>query len=89
MMRKPIKGYEGLYDIGDDGSVYSLRNNIILKPNVVGDGYYQVGLHKDGVQTNKLIHRLVAEAFIENPDSLPCINHKDENTKNNNYTNLE
>ena len=88
-MRKPIKDYEGLYEIGEDGSVYSLRKGVILKQNKISGGYYQVGLHKNGVQVNKLVHRLVAEAFIDNPYDLPCINHKDENRQNNHYTNLE
>nr|UVX77624.1 MAG: zinc-binding loop region of homing endonuclease [Bacteriophage sp.] len=51
--------------------------------------YYGVSLRKDGKYYNKTIHRLVAEAFIPNPNNLPCVNHKDENRLNNNVENLE
>lgn len=51
--------------------------------------YYGVSLRKDGKYYNKSIHRLVAEAFLPNPDNLPCVNHKDENKLNNCVDNLE
>ena len=51
--------------------------------------YYRVSLRKDGKYYNKSIHRLVAEAFLPNPDNLPCVNHKDENKLNNCVDNLE
>lgn len=51
--------------------------------------YYGVSLRKDGKYYNKTIHRLVAEAFLPNPDNLPCVNHKDENRLNNHIDNLE
>lgn len=87
-MRLPIKDYEGLYEVSNEGKVFSLVSNKELKPNIV-NGYCQVGLHKNGVQINKLVHRLVAEAFLENPNNLPQINHKDENRLNNCVNNLE
>lgn len=87
-MRLPIKDYEGLYEVSNEGQVFSLISNKELKPNIV-NGYCQVGLHKNGVQINKLVHRLVAEAFLENPNNLPQINHKDENRLNNCVNNLE
>lgn len=52
-------------------------------------GYKQVCLTKDNKKSTKKIHRLVAMAFIPNPDNLPCVNHKDENKANNNVDNLE
>lgn len=97
---KDIKDYEGLYQVSNFGRVKSLRryvargtnkywvNEKILKPRYT-KGHYYTSLHKNKKSKNYYIHRLVAEAFIPNPDNLPCINHKDENTANNNVNNLE
>ena len=52
-------------------------------------GYKMLNLYYDGKHRTKKVHRLVAEAFIPNPNNLPCINHKDENKQNNNVDNLE
>ena len=85
---KDVKGYEGLYKISNFGRVWSIRRKLFLKP--VDKPYLRVRLYSiDG--TNKMfsVHRLVAEAFIPNPDNLPCINHKDENKMNNCIDNLE
>lgn len=89
---KDIEGYEGLYQVSE-GEVKSLNYNKtkkerVLKKSIVG-GYYTVNLHKDGVMKTYYVHKLVAEAFIPNPDNLPCINHKDENKLNNSVSNLE
>ena len=66
-----------------------LKRRKILKPVCGKDGYLRVHLFKDGKRTNFLLHRLVAKAFIPNPDNLPLVNHKDE-VKDNNYPyNLE
>lgn len=101
---KDIEGYEGLYQISNLGNVKSLERKVIkgngngglyilperiLKPGKGGNGYYLVVLSKDGKHKNKMIHRLVAEAFIPNPDQLQYINHKDENPANNIVENLE
>ena len=86
---KDIKGYEGKYQISNLGKVKSLiGNSKILKPEIRA-GYYSIQLCKNGKCTHKRIHRLVAEAFIPNPNNLPMINHKDENKLNNNVDNLE
>lgn len=90
---KDIVNYEN-YQVSNLGRVRSLYNNKgqyrikILNP-IIGNGYYRVRLFKN--KKNKLysVHRLVAEAFIHNPDNLPCINHKDENRLNNIVENLE
>lgn len=82
---KDISGYEGLYQISNLGRVKSKRK--ILKP--INGEYLHVGLSKNGIQTTKLIHRLVAENFIDNPNNLPQVNHKDENKHNNCVNNLE
>ena len=86
---KDIKGYEGLYAITSCGKVWSYINKKFLKPKDNGNGYLRVGLFKDGKVKNYMIHRLVAEAYIPNPDNLPQINHKDENKANNCLQNLE
>ena len=86
---KPIIGYENLYKINNYGEVLSLRSNKILKPNNNGIGYFIIQLCKNGKRKNYLIHRLVAEHFLDNPNNLPEVNHKDEDKSNNFVNNLE
>ena len=91
---KDIVGYEGLYQISNYGNVRSLNyhreNRIhILKQIVDYTGYLFVCLSKNKKRKQFKIHRLVADAFLDNPNNLPCINHKDENKENNNVSNLE
>ena len=87
---KDIAGFEGLYKVSNYGRVFSVRKNTILKPHINnrGQGYFAVGLH-NGKNHTKPIHRLVAEAFIPNPNGYPQVNHIDENAKNNRVDNLE
>ena len=87
---RDIKNYEGIYQISNEGRVCSLKfgKNKILK-NRRCLGYWQVVLYKNGVGKPQTIHRLVAEAFIPNPNNLPCVNHKDENRANCISDNLE
>lgn len=87
-MYRQIKGYENLYEIDTNGNVKSLRRNILLKQSIIC-GYSCVGLYKNKKQKMFKVHRLVAEAFIANPDNLPEVNHKDENKLNNCVDNLE
>ena len=86
---KPIIGYENLYKINNYGEVLSLRSTKILKPNNNGIGYFIIQLCKNGKRKNYLIHRLVAEHFLDNPNNLPEVNHKDEDKSNNFVNNLE
>ena len=86
---KDIPGYEGLYQVSNFGRVKSLRKAIIMSIRINKKGYSTIGLSKTGVFNRKSIHRLVAEAFIPNPDNLPCVNHKDGNKLNNELNNLE
>lgn len=76
------------YYVSNLGRVYSNKSNKFLSPKS-NNGYLSVGLSKDGIVKLKRIHRLVATAFIPNPNNLPCINHKDENPSNNTVDNLE
>lgn len=95
---KPVKGYEGLYEVSNCGNVKSLarrdRNNRgvserILRMAANTSGYNRVILAKDGTRKTCYVHRLVAEAFIPNGNELPMINHIDENKLNNRVENLE
>lgn len=87
---KPIDGYEGLYEVSSDGRVRSLyRYKKELKPNIGRGGYYYIQLWNKGKGKCVSIHRLVAEAFCDNPKRKPFVNHIDENKLNNNIENLE
>ena len=88
---KDIEGYEGLYQVSNWGRVKSLKfgKERILKPEKNRNGYLVVNLYKNGKRKHFKIHRLVAEAFVSNPDNLPCVNHADEDKTNNFYGNLE
>lgn len=92
-MIKDVKGYEGLYQVSDKGEVFSIPRKGCrggrMKTRLDAKGYEVLGLTKDGVQSSKKVHRLVAEAFLDNPDNLPQVNHKDENKQNNTVENLE
>lgn len=85
---KPIKNYENLYLISNKGNVKSLIKNKILKYNL-WNGYPVVQLSKNKERHTFQIHRLVAEAFIPNPNNYPFVNHKNENSKDFNIRNLE
>ncbi|MGD6783223.1 MULTISPECIES: NUMOD4 domain-containing protein [Bacillus cereus group] len=86
---KDIKGYEGRYKVSDRGRVFSLLTNKVLRPIKNGTGYAIVTLRKNRNSFQFLIHRLVADVFIDNPSAYPCVNHKDENKQNNYADNLE
>lgn len=88
---KDIEGYEGLYQVSNKGRVKSFHSGEgkIMKPGTHPLGYKSVTLFKDKKGKVAKVHRLVAQAFIPNPENLPVINHKDENPSNNNVENLE
>lgn len=91
---KSITDYEGLYEVSNLGRVKSLGNNKsrkekILKPAKDRKGYLYVILCRNGKVKNFKVHRLVAEAFLPNPEGFPEVNHKDEDKTNNQVENLE
>lgn len=85
---KDVCGYEGKYVVSNLGDVKSCKTNKTLIPEI-RTGYLSVDLCVNGQRKKRRIHRLVAQAFIPNPENLPQVNHKDQNSMNNNVENLE
>jgi hypothetical protein len=99
---KPVVGYAGLYEVSTLARVQSLSRvtfdqkghphrtiGRVLTPHAARDGYHRVWLCKQGCPKLRLIHRMVAEAFIANPLALPQVNHLDGDKNNNALPNLE
>lgn len=95
---KDIEGYEGSYQVSNTGLVRSLdrrrTDGVLIHGRMLAqsadqDGYLVLGLSLDGKSKTVKVHRLVAKAFIDNPDNLPEVNHIDEDKTNNNVDNLE
>ena len=86
---KEIEGYEALYEVSNLGNVKSLKRNKIRKLSKDRYGYLFIALSKNDVKKQYKIHRLVAQAFIENPNNYEEVNHKDEDKTNNKVENLE
>lgn len=105
VVRKAVKGYEGYYEVDQFGRVFGLDRTITvvdgertyekpiagrqLKQSMHDKGYKTVSLTKDGQTKQMFVHRIVAEAFLPNPENLPMVNHKDEDKTNNFLENLE
>lgn len=85
---KDVKGYEGLYKACNLIKVMNVRTGKILKPAKASNGYLTVALCKNGVQKTHTIHRIIAEAFIPNPDNKPCIDHINTDRTDNRIENL-
>lgn len=91
---KDVVGYEGLYKISNLGNIQSLYHNCNNKSHkslkyITTHGYYRINLTKNKKQKKFFVHRLVAQAFIFNPNNYPQVNHIDGNKLNNSVSNLE
>ena len=101
---KPVRNYEGLYEVSNMGRVKGLERTVwcglnggcyraiperILKARTMANGYLRVSLYKDGKGKGYYVHRLVGQEFLENPMGYTDINHKDEDKTNNHIDNLE
>ena len=99
---KYVNGFEQLYSVTEKGEIFCHQKAVNVGCNNGVDirsekwlkqfnhnGYKRVYLSKNGVRSAKLVHRLVAEAFINNPNNHPCVNHLDGNKQNNTISNLE
>ncbi len=86
---KDIKYFEGRYQISDTGQVKSLINDIILKPQSSYHKYLRVQLYINGKRQWRYIHRLVAFAFVPNPEGKGEVDHQDYNKHNNIHSNLK
>lgn len=104
MKWKDVKGFEGLYMVSENGNVKSVERvsentgsysgkvtvkEKILKQTINRLGYHVLTLFKDGDRHFRIVHRLVAESFLDNPNNYKEVNHKDLNKSNNNVLNLE
>ena len=88
---KDIAGFEGLYEVSNHGNVRRKDTKVQKKTPLNSYGYPQVNLYKNNKSHLKRVHRLVAIAFVDNPNpnKYDCVNHKDENPRNNYFENLE
>lgn len=96
-----IKGFEGLYSVSNFGNVKResvkskpgtgnyARDEHLVKQRKNNKGYLMVDLYKNNIRSQLLVHRLVAQAFVPNPNNYSIVNHKDEDKTNNNADNLE
>ena len=105
VVRKPVEGYEGYYEVDQFGRVFGLDRIVEVEDNgrlyrkpVKGKqmkqsihtaGYKTVSLTKNGKTKTEFVHRIVAQAFLDNTNNLPFVNHKDEDRTNNFVENLE
>lgn len=88
IMKKAIDGFPN-YTIDTNGVVFNERSQRPVKLQVGETGYAYAMLYNNNNMKRAIVHRLVAKAFVPNPENLPCVNHKDENKLNNTSENLE
>lgn len=85
---KPIPGFERLYEVSDAGHIRSLRSGLMLRPQRSNRDYLRVCLSNRNRQSWRSVHRLVAQAFLPNPQGLPVVRHLDDDKTNNILENL-
>lgn len=83
-----VEGFEK-YEVSNLGRVRNVKSGRILKPRLRRDGYLEHLLYKNNKQKHLLLHRILATAFVDNPEGKPYVNHIDENKTNNDLSNLE
>ena len=86
---KDIQGFEGLYKISSQSVILNMLSHKVLKQTINHEGYCRVALRKNGTNSSHRVHRLVASAFLPNPQNLPLVNHKNEIKHDNMVNNLE
>ena len=85
---KDVLGYEGYYEVSNLGNVRNSQTRRLLSPGI-SQGYYYVVLCRNGDRRNKQVNRLVAEAFVDNPENHPIVHHRNEIKTDNTVNNLE
>lgn len=85
---RPVVGFEGSYSVTSCGKIWSHKSNKFMSPSDNGHGYKNLMLSKNGKLYSYYVHRLVAEAYIPNPDNLPQASHLDESRDTNHINNL-
>ena len=83
-----IEGFEK-YEVSNLGKVRNIKSGKVLKPQLNRNGYLMHLLYENNKQKHLYLHRIIAIAFIDNPEEKPCVNHIDENKLNNDLSNLE
>ena len=83
-----IEGFEN-YEVSNLGKVRNIKSGRVLKTSLNNNGYLRLFLCKNNKRKHLYLHRIIANAFIDNPDEKPCVNHIDENKLNNDLSNLE
>lgn len=86
---RPVKGLEAYYKVSNTGLVFSVRTNRLMKPFLTKFGYKRLSLQIGPIKVKRSVHRLVAEAFIPNPEGKPQVHHIDNDPGNNNSVNLK
>ena len=83
-----IEGFEK-YEVSNLGKVRNIKSGRVLKTSLNNNGYLRLFLCENNKRKHLYLHRIIATAFIDNPDEKPCVNHIDENKLNNDLSNLE
>lgn len=88
-MWKDIRGFEGIYQVNEQGEIKNVKTNKSRKLSIKNNGYVYVDLYKNGKGKWYRVHRIVAETFIPNPNNFPAVMHLDNDKSNNSVGNLK